>query len=160
MTQDLYTLELNFPTEVADRLANSHKDGIEAATTQAIKFWLQLGDDTWHTIATQANTEGMSRAEFVRKAIAKLMHPEAPAYVNLKSDLTLAERRKARDEDIAYRALRGTLRRDLAAQYGISEIRVHQIVAAAKKEIAKEKLKKDWTPDPYENAWQHTYNLL
>lgn len=152
MTQDLYTLELKFPTEVADRLANSHKDGIEAATTQAIKFWLQLGDDTWQTIATQANTEGMSRAEFVRRAVAKLMHPEAPAYVNLKSDLTLAERRKARDEDIGYRALRGTLRRDLAAQYGISEIRVHQIVAAAKKRIAKEKLAKDWTPDPYENA--------
>ena len=151
-TDDLYTLELKFPTEVADRLESSHRDGIDAAITQAVKFWLQLGDDTWDTILKQANIEGMSRAEFVRKAIAKLMHPEAPAYVNLKSDLTLAERRKARDEDIAYRALRGTLRRELAAQYGISEIRVHQIVAAAKKEIAKEKLKKDWTPDPYENA--------
>ena len=152
MTQDLYTLELKFPTEVADRLANSHKDGIEAATTQAIKFWLQLGDDTWQTIATQSNIEGMSRAEFVRKAVAKLMQPEAPAYINLKSDMPLAERRKARNDDIAYRALRGAPRKELAQQYGISEIRVHQIVAAAKKEINKEKLKKDWTPDPYENA--------
>jgi hypothetical protein len=94
----------------------------------------------------------MSRAEFVRKAISNLMHPEAPAYINLKSDIPLAERRKARNEDIAYRALRGTPRKELAAQYNISEIRVHQIVAAAKKEINREKLAKDWTPEPYENA--------
>ena len=152
-TDNMYTLTLNFPTEVADRLDNSHKDGIEAATTQAIKFWLQLGDDTWQTIATQANTEGMSRAEFVRKAISNLMHPELPATLDIRNDMPLAERRKARNEDIAYRALRGTPRKVLATQYGISEIRVHQIVAAAKKEINKEKLKKDWTPDPYENAW-------
>jgi len=149
---NMYTLELEFPTEVADRLARSHKGGIEGATTQAIKFWLQLGDDTWNTITSQANTEGLSRAEFVRKAVSNLMHPEAPAYVNLKSDIPLAERRKARNEDIAYRALRGTPRKELAEQYGISEIRVHQIVAAAKKEINKEKLKRDWTPDPYENT--------
>ena len=152
MTQELYTLELNFPTEVADRLDNSHKDGIEAATTQAIKFWLQLGDDTWNTIATQANIEGMSRAEFVRRAVAKLMQPEAPAYVNLKSDIPLAERRKARDEDIGYRALRGAPRKELATQYGLSEIRIHQIVSAAKKKLNAEKLAKNWTPDPYENA--------
>jgi hypothetical protein len=152
MTQQLYTLELNFPTEVADRLANSHKDGIEAATTQAIKFWLQLGDDTWNTIATQANTEGMSRAEFVRRAVAKLMQPEAPAYIDLHKDMPLAERRRLRNEDIAYRALRGAPRKELAEQYGISEIRVHQIVAAAKKQITKEKLAKDWTPDQHENA--------
>lgn len=152
MTQELYTLELKFPIEVADRLADSHRDGIEAATTQAIKFWLQLGDDTWDTIVKQANTEGLSRAEFVRRAVSKLMNPEAPAYINLHKDLPLAERRKARDEDIGYRALRGTPRKELAHQYGISEIRVHQIVAAAKKRIAKEKLAKDWTPDPYENA--------
>lgn len=151
-TSDLYTLELNFPLDVADRLRNSHKDGIEGATTQAIKFWLQLGDDTWATITTQANTEGLSRAEFVRKAVSNLMHPKAPAYTNLKSDIPLAERRKARDEDISYRALRGAPRKELAQQYNISEIRVHQIVAAAKKRLTKEKILKNWTPDPYENA--------
>lgn len=149
---DLYTLELKFPLDVADRLEHSHKDGIEGATTQAIKFWLQLGDDTWNTITKQANLEGLSRAEFVRKAVSNLMHPEAPAYTNLKSDIPLAERRKARDEDIGYRALRGTPRKELAKQYGISEIRVHQIVAAAKKKLNREKLMKDWTPDPYETA--------
>jgi hypothetical protein len=37
---------------------------------------------------------------------------------------------------------------------------VHQIVAAAKKQIAKEKLAKDWTPDPHENAWQEPIILL
>jgi hypothetical protein len=152
MINKLYTVELNFPMEVADRLAASHKLGIEAATTQAIKFWLQLGDDTWNTIATQANTEGMTRAEFVRRAVAKLMQPEAPAYVNLKSDMPLAERRKARDEDIGYRALRGAPRKELATQYGLSEIRIHQIVSAAKKKLNAEKLAKNWTPDPYENA--------
>ena len=147
---DMYTLELEFPIEVADRLKRSHKNGIEAATTQAIKFWLQLGDDTWETITKQADTEGLSRAEFVRKAVSNLMHPEAPAYVNMKSDVPLAERRKARDEDIAYRALRGAPRKELAKQYNISEIRVHQIVAKAKKELNRQKSLKDWTPDPYE----------
>ena len=149
---DMYTLELEFPNEVAQRLARSHKSGIEAATFQAIKFWLQLGDDTWNTIAEQANIEGLSRAEFVRKAVSNLMHPEAPAYTNLKSDIPLAERRKARDEDISYRALRGAPRKELAQQYNISEIRVHQIVAAAKKRLTKEKIIKNWTPDPYENT--------
>lgn len=149
---DLFTLELEFPTEVAERLARSHKDGIEAATYQAIKFWLQLGDDTWDTILKQANLEGLSRAEFVRKAISNLMHPEAPAYVNMKSDIPLAERRKARDEDIGYRALRGTPRKALAKQYGISEIRVHQIVAAAKKKLVADKIKREWSSDPYENT--------
>jgi len=149
-TPDLYTLELKFPTEVAERLEHSHKDGINGATTQAIKFWLQLGDDTWAT--KQADIEGLSRAEFVRKAISNLMHPEAPAYVNLKSDIPLAERRKARDEDIAYRALRGAPRKELAEQYNISEIRVHQIVAAAKKELERQKLVRVWTPDPYETT--------
>jgi hypothetical protein len=151
-TPDLYTLELKFPTEVAERLEHSHKDGINGATTQAIKFWLQLGDDTWATITKQADIEGLSRAEFVRKAISNLMHPEAPAYVNLKSDIPLAERRKARDEDIAYRALRGAPRKELAEQYNISEIRVHQIVAAAKKELERQKLVRVWTPDPYETT--------
>jgi hypothetical protein len=151
-TPDLYTLELKFPTEVAERLEHSHKDGIDGATTQAIKFWLQLGDDTWATITKQADTEGLSRAEFVRKAISNLMHPEAPAYVNLKSDIPLAERRKARNEDIAYRALRGAPRKELAEQYNISEIRVHQIVAAAKKELERQKLVRVWTPDPYETT--------
>lgn len=151
-TSDLYTLELKFPLDVADRLEHSHKDGIEGATTQAIKFWLQLGDDTWDTITKQANLEGVSRAEFVRKAVSNLMHPEAPAYTNLKSDIPLAERRKARDEDIGYRALRGTPRKELAKQYNISEIRVHQIVAAAKKKLSADKIKREWTSDPYENA--------
>jgi len=149
-TSDMYTLELEFPIEVADRLKRSHKHGIEAATTQAIKFWLQLGDDTWATITKQADTEGLSRAEFVRKAVSNLMHPEAPAYINLKSDLPLAERRRLRNEDIAERALRGAPRKELAKQYNISEIRVHQIVAAAKKAMERKKILRDWTPDPYE----------
>ena len=145
MTQDLYTLELKFPTEVAERLADSHRDGIEAATTQAIKFWLQLGNDTWDTITNQANTEGLSRAEFVRKAISNLMNPETPAYIDLHKNMPLAERRKARNDDIAYRALRGAPRKELAKQYGLSEIRIHQIVAMAKKQLAQEKLDKDWS---------------
>jgi hypothetical protein len=141
---DLYTLELKFPMEVADRLADSHKDGIDAAITQAIKFWLQLGDDTWNIIVTQANTEGMSRAEFVRRAVSKLMQPEDPAILNIRNDMPLAERRALRNADIATRALRGAPRKELAEQYGLSEIRVHQIVASAKKQLAGQKLAQDW----------------
>lgn len=147
MTQDnLYTLELKFPPDVADRLASSHRDGIDAAITQAVKFWLQLGDDTWNTIANQANTEGVSRAEFVRKAVAKLMHPEVTERT-IGNDMPLAERRALRNTDIANRALRGAPRKELAIQYGLSEIRVHQIVAAAKRQLAGQKLAQQWTPD-------------
>jgi Mor family transcriptional regulator len=152
MTQDLYTLELEFPMDFADRLAESHKDGINSATVNALKFWVSLGDDARNTITKQASTEGISRAEFVRRAISNLMQPEAPAYIDLHKDLPLAERRRLRNEDIAYRALRGAPRKELAKQYGLSEIRVHQIVAAARKQLNTEKALKDWTPDDYENA--------
>lgn len=145
MTDDLYTLELEFPMDFADRLAESHKDGINAATVNALKFWVLLGTDTWDTITKQANIEGLSRAEFVRKAITHLMNPEAPAYIDLHKDMTLAERRKARNEDIAYRALRGAPRKELAKQYGLSEIRIHQIVAQAKKQLAQQKVSQDWS---------------
>lgn len=149
--QDLHTLVLNFPTDVANRLERSHKNGIEAATTQAIKFWLQLGDDTWDTIATQANKEQLTRAEFVRKAVAKLMQPEDPAVLNIRNDMPLAERRAIRNADIATRALRGAPRKELAQQYGLSEIRIHQIVAQAKKENAS----RQWSPDTDENTWHN-----
>jgi hypothetical protein len=33
---------------------------------------------------------------------------------------------------------------------------VHQIVAKAKKDLERRKLMKDWSQDPYENAWHKT----
>lgn len=146
--QDLYTLELEFPTEFADRLEESHKDGINAATVNALKFWVSLGTDTWHTITIQSSKERISRAEFVRRAVAKLMQPEDPAVLNIHSDMPLAERRALRNADIATRALRGAPRKELAQQYGLSEIRIHQIVAQAKKENAS----RQWSPDTDENT--------
>jgi Mor family transcriptional regulator len=152
MTQELYTLELNFPMEFADRLEASHNDGINAATQAAIKLWVGLGDDIRETIIKQANKEGLSRAEFVGKAVSKLMNPEAPAYVNLNNGLTLAERREARNKEIVARGLQGMPRKELAAMFKVSEVRVHQLIALGKKELARQKILNDWRGEPDEIA--------
>jgi Mor family transcriptional regulator len=148
MTQDIYTLELKFPTDFAERLEDAHKDGINAATVMALKLWVGLGDDIRETIITQANKEGISRAEFVGKAVTKLMNPEAPAYVDLSNGLSLAERREARNAEIVARGLQGAKRRELAKTFKLSEIRVHQIIAAGKKELERQKLVSDWQGEP------------
>ena len=150
MTQELYTLELRFPMEFADRLEDTHKDGVNAATVSALKLWVGLGDDIRETITAQAQIEGMSRAEFVGRAVSKLMSPEAVTYTDLFNGPTKAERREARDKEIIARGLRGTPRAQLAAMFNISEIRVHQIIRGGKAKLSKEKLRRDWTPDPYE----------
>ena len=149
---DLYTLELQFPMEFADRLEGSHKDGINAATQAALKLWVGLGDDIRDTIIKQANKEGLSRAEFVGKAVSKLMNPEAPAYVDLRNGLTLAERRAARNKEIVSRGLQGMPRKELAAMFKVSEVRVHQLIAQGKKELAVQKILADWRGEPDEIA--------
>jgi len=141
---DLYTLELQFPTDFAERLEGSHKDGINAATQAALKLWVGLGDDIRDTIIMQANKEGLSRAEFVGKAISKLMNPEAPAYVDLSNGLTLSERREARNKEIIARGLQGMPRKELAKMFKLSEIRVHQIIADGKKDLERQKLLDKW----------------
>jgi Mor family transcriptional regulator len=152
MTQDLYTLELQFPMEFAERLASAHKDGINSATIMALKFWVALGDDIRDTIIAQSNKEGISRAEFVGKAVSQLMNPEAPAYVDLNNGLTLSERRAARDAEIVARGLQGAPRKELAAMFKLSEIRVHQIIAKGKQARTKQKILREWSGDPYETA--------
>ena len=149
---DLYTLELQFPMEFADRLEGSHKDGINAATQAALKLWVGLGDDIRDTIIKQANKEGLSRAEFVGKAVSKLMNPEAPAYVDLNNGLTLSERRAARNKEIVSRGLQGMPRKEIAAMFKVSEVRVHQLIAQGKKELATQKLLNDWRGEPDEIA--------
>lgn len=152
MTQDLYTLELKFPMDFADRLEGTHKDGINAATVSALKLWVGLGDDIRDLITSQAQTEGMSRAEFIGKAVSKLMSPEPVTYADLFNGPTKTERRDARDKEIVARGVRGVPRAQLAAMFNISEIRVHQIIRKGKAELTKEKLRRDWAPDPYEKA--------
>jgi len=152
MTQDIYTLELKFPMEFADRLEGTHKDGINAATVSALKLWVGLGDDIRELITTQANVEGVSRAEFVGKAVSKLMSPEPVTYADLFNGPTKTERRDARDKEIIARGIRGVPRAQLASMFNLSEIRVHQIIRKGKEQLKKEKLARDWAPDPYEKA--------
>ena len=145
----LYTLELQFPMDFADRLKAAHKDGIHAATVMALKFWVGLDDDTRDTIITQSNKEGLSRAEFVGKAVSKLMNPE---YVPLGNGLSLSERRAARNAEIVDRGLQGAPRKELAAMFKLSEPRIHQIIADGKKARSSRKILREWGGDPYENA--------
>jgi Mor family transcriptional regulator len=151
MTQDLYSLELNFPMEFADKLKASHKDGIDSATVSALKLWVGLSDDIREIITKQAKIEGMSRAEFVGKAVSKLMRPDL-TYGDLFKGPGLAERRAARNKEIVERGLRGTPRAELALMFNLSEIRVHQIIAEGKLKLARDKILRNWTPDPWETT--------
>jgi Mor family transcriptional regulator len=142
---DLYTLELEFPMDFADRLAETHEDGINAATVSALKFWVLLGEETRDLIIENANIHGITRAEFVRRAIHTHMNPPTPYLSNLHDDMPLKERREKRNAEIVYRALRGAPRAELAKQYQLSLIRIHQIVAMGKRSIAAQQVTQNWT---------------
>ena len=145
MNDDFYTLELEFPMDFADRLGETHEAGINAATISAIKFWVALGEETRDLIIENADIHGISRAEFVRRAIHTHMNPPTPYLSNLHNDIPLKERRAKRNEEIVYRALRGAPRAELAKQYKLSEIRIHQIVAEGKRKLAGQNLSQTWT---------------
>lgn len=145
MNDDIYTLELQFPTDFADMLGETHEGGINSATVSAIKFWVALGEETRDLIIDNANIHGISRAEFVRRAIHTHMNPQTPYLSNLHNDLPIKERKAKRNDEIVYRALRGAPRAELAKQYRLSEIRIHQIVAAGKRSMAGQTLAQTWT---------------
>ena len=72
----------------------------------------------------------MSQHAAIKKAIIKVLDEKAP-----RPDVTapMKKLRAERDADVYRRALLGVKRKQLAEDYGISEIRVHQIVAQGRK---------------------------
>jgi hypothetical protein len=127
---ETHSLTIELPLEVAENLAKTHEDGLEGAAVAALQLWLKLGEKHLNIAKGYALAHGMSQHAAIKKAIVKCLDEREP-----KSESTIPMRklRAERDADLYRRAMLGIKRKTLAQDYGISEIRVHQIIAAGKK---------------------------
>ena len=127
---ETHSLTIELPLEVADALAQTHEDGLEGAAIAALQLWLKLGPKHLGIAQGYALANGMSQHAAIKKAIAKVLDERAPRVIVEKAPNI---KREERDADIYRRAMLGIKRRTLAEDYGLSEIRIHQIVAAGRK---------------------------
>ena len=150
---ETHSLTIELPLEVADSLAQTHEDGLEGAAVAALQLWLKLGPKHLGIAQGYAIANGMSQHAAIKKAISKVLDERAPRVI-VEKDRNL--KREERDADIYRRAMLGIKRRTLAEDYGLSEIRVHQIVAERKKADPKnspeakalaEKVRREWDDD-------------
>lgn len=127
---ETHSLTIKLPVAVADDLAQTHEDGLEGAAIAALQLWLKIGPRHLNIAQGYAVANGMSQHAAIKKAIIKVLDEKAP-----RPDVTtpMKKLRAERDADVYRRAMLGVKRQQLAMDYGISEIRVHQIVAAGKK---------------------------
>jgi hypothetical protein len=125
-----HSLTIELPISVADDLAQTHEDGLEGAAVAALQLWLKIGTKHLNIAQGYAVSHGMSQHAAIKKAIIKVLDEKAPRIeAMIPRKKLLAER----DADVYRRAMLGVKRATLAQDYGISEIRVHQIVAAGKR---------------------------
>jgi hypothetical protein len=125
-----HSLTIELPLSVADDLAQTHEDGLEGAAVAALQLWLKIGTKHLNIAQGYAVANGMSQHSAIKKAIIKVLDEKAPRIeAMIPRKKLLAER----DADVYRRAMLGVKRNQLAEDYGISEIRVHQIVALGKK---------------------------
>jgi len=155
---ETHSLTIELPLDVADSLAQTHEDGLEGAAIAALQLWLKLGAKHLGIAQGYALANGMSQHAAIKKAIAKCLDERAP---RVTVDKPANIKREERDADIYRRAMLGIKRKTLAEDYGMSEIRVHQIVAAGKKADPKNspeakaktaEMLKDWDEPSYDGA--------
>jgi len=127
---ETHSLTIELPIEVAEQLAQTHEDGLEGAAVSALQLWLKIGEKHLGIAKGYALAHGISQHAAIKKAIAKVLDEKAPRVATTEP---LKQVRAARDADIYRRAMLGIKRKQLAQDYGISEIRVHQIVAEGRK---------------------------
>lgn len=145
-----HSLTIELPLEIADALANTHEDGLEGAAVAALQLWLKIGERHLSIAQGYAVAHGMSQSAAIKKAIIRVLDEKAP---RVETTAPLKQHRDARDADVYRRAMLGIKRKTLAQDYGLSEIRIHQIVAKYKKNDPKynpeahakaEEALKDW----------------
>lgn len=149
-----HSLTIELPLSVADDLAQTHEDGLEGAAVAALQLWLKIGTRHLNIAQGYAVANGMSQHAAIKKAIIKVLDEKAPRVeATIPRKKLLAER----DADIYRRAMLGIKRKQLAQDYGLSEIRVHQIVANGKKidptrtaqaQAQKAEILRDWDDHP------------
>ncbi len=125
-----HSLTIELPLEVADSLAETHENGLEGAAIAALQLWLKIGTRHLNIAQGYASAHGISQSAAIKKAIIKVLDEKAPRH---EPTTSIKQIRADRDADVYRRAMLGVKRKQLAQDYGISEIRVHQIVAQGKK---------------------------
>ena len=128
---ETHSLTIELPLDVAEQLAQTHENGLEGAAVSALQLWLKIGEKHLNIAKGYAAAHGMSQHAAIKKAIAKVLDEKAPRVTTTTEPLQKV--RATRDADIYRRAMLGVKRKQLAKDYGLSEIRVHQIVAEGRK---------------------------
>lgn len=133
-TFQTHSLTIELPIEIADALTETHEDGLEGAAIAALQLWLKIGTKHLNIAKGYALEHGISQHAAIRKAISKQLDER-----QAKGTTTtpLKNVREARDADIYRRAMLGVKRHILAKEYNLSEIRIHQIVAAGRRDDPK-----------------------
>ena len=129
-TFETHSLTIELPLDVAEQLAQTHENGLEGAAVAALQLWLKIGEKHLSIAKGYALAHGMSQHAAIKKAIAKVLDEKAP---RVETTAPLKKHREARDADVYRRAMLGIKRKTLAEDYGLSEIRIHQIIAKYKK---------------------------
>jgi hypothetical protein len=127
---ETHSLTIELPIDVAEQLAQTHENGLEGAAVAALQLWLKLGEKHLGIAHGYALAHGISTHAAIKKAITKVLDEKAP---KASTTIPMQKLRGERDADIYRRAMLGVKRKQLAQDYGISEIRVHQIIALGKK---------------------------
>jgi hypothetical protein len=149
-----HSLTIELPLDVADQLAQTHENGLEGAAVSALQLWLKIGEKHLNIAKGYALAHGMSQHAAIKKAIAKVLDEKAPQVTTTAEPLQKV--RATRDADIYRRAKLGVKRKTLAQDYGLSEIRIHQIIAKCKTTDPKnspenkafhEKILREWDDD-------------
>lgn len=153
-TFETHSLTIELPVDVADALAQTHENGLEGAAVAALQLWLKIGAKHLGIAQGYALAHGMSQHAAIKKAIAKVLDEREPRVVTTAKPIR--EVQAERDADVYRRAMLGVKRKQLAQDYGLSEIRIHQIIARYKKNDPKfspeakakeEEALKDWDDD-------------
>lgn len=128
MHEPMHELTINLPIKSAEALAKTHEDGLEGAAVAALRLWLKIGERHISIAQGYALANGTSVEKAIRKAITALDDKSRRT-----PDKSIRNLAAERDAEIYRRAKHGVKRKILAAEYDLSVIRVHQIVAAGKK---------------------------
>lgn len=149
-----HSLTIDLPLDVADSLAQTHEDGLEGAAIAALQLWLKIGPKHLNIAQGYAVTHNMSIQTAIKKAISKVLDERT---AKGSTTTPLKQIREERDADIYRRAMLGVKRHILAKEYGLSEIRIHQIIAVGRRDDPKNspeakaktaEILRDWdTPD-------------
>lgn len=148
-----HSLTIELPLEVADALAETHEDGLEGAAIAALQLWLKIGTKHLNIAKGYALEHGTTTHAAIKKAISKVLDERT---AKGSTTTPLKNLREARDADVYRRAMLGVKRHILAKEYQLSEVRIHQIVAAGKRDdpknspeakAAADKILQDWEDD-------------